>query len=431
MTAWDQVRLKYLADINRHALPEDTPPDTEFRYLDISACGRGHLVSAPESMTFGSAPSRARRVIQTGDTIVSTVRTYLRAVWAVEGRTDDLVVSTGFAVLSPKPVIDARYLAWLVQSDTVIEEIVARSVGVSYPAINAADIGEIPVALPDLREQRAIADYLDAETAHIDASLGALRRLRSVLEQRWMTILDTEVLGQVGARSLRRSDTGGGAFDAVFSSLPRDWTARPLKAVLERNDSGVWGEDPTGAGDTIVIRSTEIAMDGTWSIDEAATRSLTPLEVRAGLLQEDDIVVVTSSGSDQHIGKAAIVTEEVARLRPAFSNFTQRLRVSLEADAHFIWFFLRSPIGREQLTWLSSTTTGLRNLSGRVLGQLRYPGPPLAEQARIAQRLETLWRDTRRTLRTIDRQADLLVERRQAVIAAAVTGKLTLSGAAA
>ena len=135
-------------------------------------------------MRFGDAPSRARRRVQPGDTIISTVRTYLRAVWPVVGATDDLVVSTGFVVLSPRPGLDARFLGWLAQSDLVIEEVVARSVGVSYPAINGLDVGELAVPVPSLHAQRAIAAYLDAETAAIDALLTARRHMLELLEER-------------------------------------------------------------------------------------------------------------------------------------------------------------------------------------------------------------------------------------------------------
>ena len=50
--AWPLVPLKYLADINRRVLPETTPLETEFRYIDISTCGRGRLEAEPEPMRF-------------------------------------------------------------------------------------------------------------------------------------------------------------------------------------------------------------------------------------------------------------------------------------------------------------------------------------------------------------------------------------------
>lgn len=70
-------------------------------------------------MRFHEAPSRARRLVAPGDTIVSTVRTYLHAVVPVRESTDDLVVSTGFAVVSPGDGMESGFLSRYLQSDTV------------------------------------------------------------------------------------------------------------------------------------------------------------------------------------------------------------------------------------------------------------------------------------------------------------------------
>ena len=98
------VRLKYLAGINERSLPEQTDPEQRIRYIDISLVGYGYLVGEPKELRFKDAPSSARRLVRDGDTIISTVRAYLRAVWQVDGETDDLVVSTGFAVLTPMQI---------------------------------------------------------------------------------------------------------------------------------------------------------------------------------------------------------------------------------------------------------------------------------------------------------------------------------------
>ncbi|MBA2556030.1 MAG: hypothetical protein H0V12_01590 [Chloroflexi bacterium] len=176
--------LKHLVRINARSLPETTDPECEFKYIDIGSVGRGVLLEEPQRLNFATAPSRARRLLRTGDTIISTVRTYLRAVWPIHDPSFDLVASTGFAVLTPGSRLDARYLGWLAQSDLVVEEIVARSVGVSYPAINALEIGRLRVPAIPLDDQRAIADFLDAETARIDALIAKKRRLIAALRER-------------------------------------------------------------------------------------------------------------------------------------------------------------------------------------------------------------------------------------------------------
>ncbi len=189
------VPLKHIARINERVLSDSTDPDLEIRYLEIGSVGRGELIDEPKRMRFRDAPSRARRLVRAGDTIVSTVRTYLRSVWPVAGTTDDLVVSTGFAVLTPIH-INHRYFSWWLRSDNFIDTVVARSIGVSYPAINATELGEIAVRLPGADEQRAIADYLDTETARIDTLISKKRRLIDLLtEHRSALITQTVTKG--------------------------------------------------------------------------------------------------------------------------------------------------------------------------------------------------------------------------------------------
>jgi type I restriction enzyme S subunit len=197
--------MKYLVSINQRSLPESTRPDLEFRYLDISAVGRGILIAEPEVTTFEAAPTRARRLVKPGDTIVSTVRTYLRAVWPVAGATDDLVVSTGFAVLSPGPELDPGFFSWWAQSDLFIDEVVSRSVGVSYPAINPSDIGNIRMPLPPPTRQRAVDRHLlreDAKTAELLVELGgglqsSPRSLSGLLLERRRALITAAVTGQL------------------------------------------------------------------------------------------------------------------------------------------------------------------------------------------------------------------------------------------
>ncbi len=99
--AWIIKPLKRWAGINLKTLPDNTSLDYEFRYLDISSVSTGCLTQQPKNMKFGIAPSRARRVLKKGDTIISTVRTYLKAMYYVAEDATNLVASTGFAVLTP------------------------------------------------------------------------------------------------------------------------------------------------------------------------------------------------------------------------------------------------------------------------------------------------------------------------------------------
>ena len=165
---WSSKRIKYLATYNDEVLAESTDEEKEIDYVEISGVSLSYGIEEVERLPFGRAPSRARRLVRSGDILISTVRTYLRAIAKVDEATPDLVASTGFCVVRPNDNLDSGFLGWAAKSESFVSEVVARSVGVSYPAINASDLVAIYVPLPPLRTQQRIAQFLDDRTAHID-----------------------------------------------------------------------------------------------------------------------------------------------------------------------------------------------------------------------------------------------------------------------
>lgn len=196
---WDVKRLKYVSSCNDESLPETTDPDFEILYVDISSVSRILGITAKEEMSFEDAPSRARRKVKDGDTIVSTVRTYLRAIAPIENAEDNLIVSTGFAVLRPVSVYSG-YLSLVIQSHFVVESIVARSVGVSYPAINASDIGDICITNPPLSEQREIVDKVRKATSRIDEMQSKNEQSITILHEYRSSLIHSAVTGKIDLR---------------------------------------------------------------------------------------------------------------------------------------------------------------------------------------------------------------------------------------
>ena len=192
---WEIRRLKYLVSINDEVLSETTAPDYRMRYVDIGGVDYVQGIHSFEDTTFGQAPSRARRIVRHGDTIVSTVRTYLRAIAPICQPAPHTIVSTGFAVLRPRSSLSSRFAYFALNAPGFIDDVVARSAGANYPAINADEIGSIPIAVPlSLDEQRTAARYLDRELAKIDAliarneaSIKRLKEHRTALISRTVT----------------------------------------------------------------------------------------------------------------------------------------------------------------------------------------------------------------------------------------------------
>lgn len=205
-----------------------------------------------------------------------------------------------------------------------------------------------------------------------------------------------------------------------LDQLPTGWCPVRLKWLVTRNEGGVWGEDTNGDG-TVVLRSTEVNADGSWKIDDPARRRLTEREKGNSRLVAGDLVVTKSSGSPEHLGKTALVTSEIEALGCAFSNFMQRLRPGPDLEPRYAAYLLNSKIGSDQMVYLGVTTTGLRNLSGSLLGDLVVPGATLQEQSAIADFLDDRTQALADLLAKKERLKALVGEKREAAIAQIVT----------
>jgi type I restriction enzyme S subunit len=206
-----------------------------------------------------------------------------------------------------------------------------------------------------------------------------------------------------------------------LGEVPGHWGVEPFKHQIERNDGGVWGDDPDGINDTIVLRSTEQTSDGRWQIDDPAPRKLTEAEVNGSLLVEGDLLLTKSSGSSLHIGKTTLVTAEIAAMRCCYSNFMQRIRLRPSFLPKLAWHVMNNDLARLQFDLLSNSSTGLANLNATMIGQIVVPVPSLPEQTQIATFLD---RETAKIDALVAEQRrlmDLLKEKRQAVISHAVT----------
>lgn len=163
---WNVNRIKFCTSFNDDSLNETENPDKTISYVDIGSVSLSEGITKVEDFVFRDAPSRARRITHRGDIIVSTVRTYLKAIATINA--DDLIVSTGFCVLRPNGKINGRYIEYYCKSDSFTNNVSQNSYGISYPAINATTLVSFSIPEPSVSEQKRIIDYLDDKCAKID-----------------------------------------------------------------------------------------------------------------------------------------------------------------------------------------------------------------------------------------------------------------------
>lgn len=191
-SSWETKALKYIVSCNDEVLSESTDPDMEFEYIDIGGVSSSEGITRTESMRFSGSPSRARRIVRQGDIIVSTVRTYLEAIAPISLEFDGKIASTGFAVLRPKYLLSG-FAQYALRARHFIDSVVARSTGVSYPAINSSELIDIKIVVPSWKEQQTIAAFLDYETARIDRLITLQQRLIELLKEKRQAVISHAV----------------------------------------------------------------------------------------------------------------------------------------------------------------------------------------------------------------------------------------------
>ena len=306
----------------------------------------------------------------------------------------------------------------------------AFSTGMGIPHVDSRTLRQMPIPLPPLDEQAAIVRFLDFVDGRMRRYARAQQQTIRLLTEYKQSLIHHAVTGKVnvctGAPYTTYHDTG----IEWLGQVPSHWEVCRLKSRLVKNESGIWNDRHNTHG-TIVLRSTEQTISGGWRIENPARLVLSPEERETYLLQVGDLLVTKSSGSPDHIGKTSLVTEEIASLACAFSNFMQRLRVDKDTHPKLIWYYLNSPVGREQLIFQSTTTTGLGNLNGKMLGNCIIAIPPLAEQWAIVEYLDAQTARIDAAIAAVRRMVALVGEYRERLVADVVTGKVDVRAVAA
>ena len=142
---WRKVPLSEVCTVNRESLSKRSAP-AQINYVDIASVTTGRI-NAIQPMEFDGAPSRARRIVRSGDIIWATVRPGNRAYAFVLDPLENLVASTGFAVLSPSSV-PMSFLYCATTTDWFVAHMKAIAGGAAYPAVKPPDFEAYELVVP-------------------------------------------------------------------------------------------------------------------------------------------------------------------------------------------------------------------------------------------------------------------------------------------
>lgn len=254
---------------------------------------------------------------------------------------------------------------------------------------------------------------------------------------------------------------------AWVGEIPQEWQSVRSKFIIQSNDGGVWGGEPTDTDlDKIVLRSTEQTIEGKWKITSPAYRNLSTVSYKNCLIRPNDLLITKSSGSALHIGKTSLAGLEFANYEYYYSNFLQRIRVNKKyapktihkgdycislrsfqggfeyseyegvvSPAYQVFYPIVN-VDRGYYKYLfkekgfievmNSYTMSLRdgkNIAFDDFGNTFIPVPPVEEQKIIAEYLNKKCAEIEQTITDKKAQLDTLDEYKKSLIYEYVTGK--------
>lgn len=323
----------------------------------------------------------------------------------VDTSAPDLICGYHLALIRPvQKLVNGRFLFWAMASSLMQSQLEVAATGITRFGLRSDAIGGATLTLPPLPIQHAIADFLDTETARIDALIAKKRKLRTLLEDRYWNWVSDRIRHVIAPTvQLRRalvSITDGPFGSSLTSSHYVDAGAR-------------------------VVRLGNIGMAEFKDEDKAYVSTehyatLLKYRVRPG-----DLLIAGLGDANNHVGRGCVAPDlgpSIVKADCYCATVDRRT-----ADSQFLALYLASPLGRSAVADLSRGSTRTRiNLD--VAKSIPLILPALSEQTAIVDEAHQRRQTTESLHTALDTQIDLLTEHRQALITAAVTGQLEVSG---
>ena len=315
-----------------------------------------------------------------------------------------MMVNEHVFVLRPRG-IENRFLSYLIQSQTVQDTIWSLNVAAAQPGLSRDFAKHVFVTVTQHDRQRAIADYLDTETRRIDALVEKNQRLVELLKERRLAIITQAVT--------KGLDHGVAMKDSSIEwlgEIPVHWQVKRLKHVATIREDKL-NRKPDNS---VYVGLEDME---SWSGRLNIKSDTNNIESNVNLFSARDVL----------FGKLRPYLAKVAIAPVDGVSTTEIVAIRAFADTSADFLFYRL-LNRQLIDYADGMTYGAKmpRVSPEQLGNSPHPIPPLSEQRGIADFLdaETARIDT--LVSKLQRQIDLLTERRQAVITAAVTGKLEI-----
>lgn len=195
-------------------------PDKDFTYIDVGSINKEYgIIEEPSILSAKDAPSRARKIVQQGTIIYSTVRPYLLNIAIIENEIlPEPIASTAFAIIHPYTAMDANFIYYYLRSPVFVCYVENCQTGVAYPAINDkqffSGITPVPPSLEQVRIANKIKELMSLCDQLEQQSLTSLDAHQQLVETLLGTLTDSQTAEELAENWARISEY----FDTLFTT---------------------------------------------------------------------------------------------------------------------------------------------------------------------------------------------------------------------
>lgn len=354
MKDWKEDIIDNLTLINKKVVGKNFPYEY-IEYVDTSSVTEG-IFAPPQLIKIKDAPSRAKRIVNEKDIIISTVRPNLKHFGYFNQPQKNTVVSTGFVVITSVN-IDSRFLYYYLASEFVTNylSLIAENQTSAYPSFNPSLIKNIKIKYPiQIEIQNKIASILSAYDDLIEVNNQRIKLLEETareLYREWFV----------------RMRFPGHKEAKFVKGVPVGWNIKPIGKVVDYYIGGGWGNDEKDnqfSTSGYVIRGTDIPNVRIGNANRDVYRFHKPSNMKSRELFEGDIVFETAGGSEgQPLGRTCYITQEILDSygdKVMAASFCKQLRTTT-IPSLYLYYFINYLYDTGMIEAFQVQSTGISN----------------------------------------------------------------------
>lgn len=428
---WSEKRLGFLAAEEKAAFV-DGPFGSDLKATDYVDEGvpliqlnnirdSKHLMQNMKFVSEEKKQELFRHIAIPGDIVIAKMAEPVARAAIVNEAYQEYVIVADCVKFTPNlNLINLRYLVWAINCDYVRINAELVSTGTTRVRINLGELKKLKIPYPTELEQKAIANFLDHETAKIDTLIEQQQQLIQLLKEKRQAVISHAVTK--GLSSLNGGPNAPMKDSGVewLGEVPAHWEVSQLKYKVKNGTSITYGivqagphvDDGIPYIKTSDMSGDKLPIDGYSKTSHAIDNSYSRSKVYEG-----DIVIAIRAS----VGKCLIVPKEISGAN--LTQGTAKISPSGEICSDYLLAYLSSAPVQLHLNTIAKGAT-FKEITLDMLRRVPVLVPPIEEQKKIMLKVQTLMERFTSLISNAELQMYLLSERRTALISAAVTGKI-------